>query len=244
MSITNPDLVYTTYPDAIDTILLKSNITNATDSSLVQQIQNYYIAGDFASAAALLTANTQLNGKIFNANDFNQLRDAIIALERFYNSDISPYITTKQEEWQNIIDRFSFKGVYSPSIQYYPNNLVNYTGTTGTFLYICITQPPIGIAPINTTYWRVFTVQGERGISGVGMSFAYLYNPTLSYTTNNVVIYKDKWWGALQNNQGQTPFEGSVYWQSILTSLPAIQIPITDIQPSDQIEGDQWYKVI
>jgi len=244
MSITNPDLIYTTYPDTIDNILLKSNITNATDSSLVQQIQAFYVAGDFASAAALMTANPQLNGKIFNANDFNQLRDAIIALERFYNSDISPYIETKQTEWQNIIDKFSFKGIYSPTIQYYQNNLVNYTTTSGTFLYICIAQPSVGIAPNNTTYWRVFTVQGERGVSGTGMSFAYLYNPTLSYSVNNVVIYKDKWWGALQPNQGQTPFEGSTYWQAILTSLPAIQIPITDMQPADQILGDQWYKII
>lgn len=244
MSSRYTDLVFTNFPNSIDNILQKSNITNATDSQLVQQIQQYIIAGNFSAASAILTSNPQLNGKIFNALDFNQLRDAVLALERFYNTDIEPYTIEKQTEWQNILNRFSFQGIYSPTTQYYQNNLVNYTISSGTFLYLCIVQPPIGITPDNTDYWRVMTVQGERGISGVGMSFTFLYNPTLSYSINNVTLYKDKWWGALQANQGQVPYEGSPYWQVVLTSLPAIQIPITNIQPTNQIEGDQWYKII
>ena len=244
MSNTYSDLVFTNFPESVDNILQKSNITNATDSALVQQIQQYIVAGNFAAASTIITNNPQLNGKIFNATDYNQLRDAILALERFYISDIQYYTNSKQTEWQNTLNKFSFQGIYSPTTQYYQNNLVNYTVSSGTFLYLCIAQPAIGTAPDNTTYWRVLTVQGERGVSGTGMSFTYLYNPTTSYSANNVVVYKDKWWGALQSSQGQTPFEGSTYWQSVLTSLPAIQIPITSVQPTNQVEGDQWYKVL
>jgi hypothetical protein len=244
MSTRYTDLVFTNYPDSIDTILQKSNITNATDSQLVQQIQQFIIDGNFSGASTILANNPQLNGKIFNALDFNQLRDAVLALERFYNTDIEPYTIEKQTEWQNILNRFSFQGIYSPTTQYYQNNLVNYTISSGTFLYLCIAQPAIGITPDNTNYWRVMTVQGERGISGIGMSFTFLYNPTLSYSVNNITLYKDKWWGAIQANQGQVPYEGSPYWQVVLTSLPAIQIPIASTQPTNQIEGDQWYKIV
>lgn len=131
MSALYPDLDFTNYPGELDNITLKSNITNATDAQLVAQIQASILAGDFANASAILNANPQLNGKIFNANDYNQIRDAILALERFYNSDIKNYITEKQATWVAEVDKFNYKGVYSPTTQYYKNNMVDYTTTEG-----------------------------------------------------------------------------------------------------------------
>lgn len=110
MSTLYPDLSFTNYPNSLDNIALKSNITNSTDAGLVEQIQNYILAGNFSGAANILNTNSQLNGKIFNANDFNTLRDAILALERFYTNDVSLYVKNKQNEWQSQVDRFNFKG--------------------------------------------------------------------------------------------------------------------------------------
>lgn len=244
MSALYPDLDFTNYPGELDNITLKSNITNATDAQLVAQIQASILAGDFANASAILNANPQLNGKIFNANDYNQIRDAILALERFYNSDIKNYITEKQATWVAEVDKFNYKGVYSPTTQYYKNNMVDYTTTEGTFLYLCIQQPDTGIAPTNTNYWRILTLRGERGLSGEGLSFAWVWDSTTEYNTNDVVVYGNKWWVSTQVNRGQQPANGSAYWTEILTALPAIQIPVTEIQPTDQIIGDQWYQVI
>lgn len=245
MSTLYQDLAFTNFPGALDNISLKSNITNATDASLVSQIQTAIIAGDFITASSLLNANPQLNGKIFNSNDYNTLRDAILALERFYTNDISLYVTEKQAEWEANVNRFNFQGVFSNTIQYYQNNMVNYTTTDGTFLYLCISNPPTGTLPTDTNYWRILTLRGERGNTGVGgMAFTYLWDSAMQYNTNNIVVYGDKWWGALQSNHGQTPVSGSSYWQEILTALPAIQIPVTSVQPSSQILGDQWYQVL
>ena len=244
MSALYPDLDFTNYPGELDNITLKSNITNATDAQLVAQIQASILAGDFANASAILNANPQLNGKIFNANDYNQIRDAILALERFYNSDIKNYITEKQATWVAEVDKFNYKGVYSPTTQYYKNNMVDYTTTEGTFLYLCIQQPDTGIAPTNTNYWRILTLRGERGLSGEGLSFAWVWDSTMEYNVNDVVVYGNKWWVSTQVNRGQKPANGSAYWTEILTALPAIQIPVTEIQPTDQIIGDQWYQVI
>lgn len=244
MSILYPDLDFTTFPNALDNIELKSNITNSTDAQLVNQIQTAIISGDFSNAAAILNANPQLNGKIFNANDYNKVRDAILALERFYQNDISIYITEKQSEWQANIDRFNFKGVYSLTTQYYQNNMVNYTTSEGTFLYLCIKQPDTGILPTDTNYWRILTLRGERGLSGDGLSFAWTWDNTTQYNLNDVVVYGNKWWAATQVNRGQQPQAGSNYWTQILTALPAMQIPVTTTQPTDQTIGDQWYQVI
>lgn len=244
MSTLYPDLDFTKFPNALDDISLKSNITNATDAGLVNQIQTAILAGDFTTASTILNANPQLNGKIFNANDYNIIRDAILALERFYTNDISLYISEKQDQWETNINRFNFKGLFSQTEQYEQNNMVNYTTADGTLLYLCTKTPPIGTLPTNTAYWRLLTLRGERGQTGVGgMSFTYLWDSSANYKVNDIVVYTDAWWGALQANQGQTPTDGSQYWQKIMTSLPAIQIPIQSNQPVNQILGDQWYQI-
>ena len=66
----------------------------------------------------------------------------------------------------------------------------------------------------------------------------------LKYNLNDVVVYGNKWWAATQVNRGQQPQAGSNYWTQILTALPAMQIPVTTTQPTDQTIGDQWYQVI
>lgn len=244
MSVQYPDLSFTVFPNSLDNIAQKSNITNSTDAALVEQIQRYILAGDFSAAASILNANPQLNGKIFNANDFNTLRDALLALERFYRNDVSLYVQNKQNEWKGQVDRFNFKGVYSPSIQYYKNNMVNYTTSDGTLLYLCTQQPPINTPPTNTTYWRVLTLQGERGTSGAGFSFNWIWDSTTEYNRGDVVIYGVKWWAATQTVKGIAPADGSNYWSVVLTALPAEQIPVSSAQPTDQILGDQWYQII
>ena len=244
MSILYPDLDFTVYPGSLDNISLKSNITNTTDAQLVEQIQASIVAGDFVNASAILTANPQLNGKLFAANDYNQIRDAILALERFYKNDIYNYILEKQTEWENKVNTFSFKGVYSPTTQYYQNNLVDYTGNEGTLLYLCIQTPPTGTSPINTAYWRSLTLRGERGISGEGLSFTYVWSATAQYTRNDIAVFDSKWWVATQDNRGQVPQQGSPYWNVMMAALPALQIPVTEVQPTNQILGDQWYQVI
>ena len=61
---------------------------------------------------------------------------------------------------------------------------------------------------------------------------------------NDVVLYGINWWAATQTTKGNEPVSGSPYWSVVLTALPAVQIPVTSSQPTNQILGDQWYQVI
>lgn len=243
MSTLYPDLDFTNYPGSLDNIALKANLTSASEAQLVAQIQSYIIAGKFSAATAIITANPTLQTKIFAANDYNQIRDAILALERFYKTDIYDYIQDKQTTWTSRVEQFSFKGIYSPTTQYYENNMVNYTTSTGTYLYLCWKQPATGIAPTNTNYWRLIMLKGERGVSGDGLSFAWTWDASTEYSLNDVVVYNNKWWASTQTQSGNVPQNGSNYWTEILTALPATQIPVQENEPEGQSVGDQWYKI-
>ena len=54
MSALYQDLDFTNFPNALDNIALKSNITNAADAQLVSQIQTAILNNDFVTAANLL----------------------------------------------------------------------------------------------------------------------------------------------------------------------------------------------
>lgn len=244
MSALYPDLDFTNYPGSLDNLQLKSNITNATDAQLVEQIQSSIIAGDFANASAIIAANPQLNGKIFSANDYNQIRDAVLALERFYKNDIYNYIVEKQAQWTSRVNQFSFQGIYSPTTQYRVNNMVDFEVNGQTFLYLCWKEPLTGTPPTNNNYWRMLTLVGERGLSGEGLSFTWVWDRATEYNKNDVAVYGNKWWVSTQAQKGNQPQAGSEYWTEILTALPAKQIPVTSVQPTDQSIGDQWYQVI
>lgn len=242
MSTTYPNLNYTNFPDSLDDISLKSNISNSTDSALVQEIQTYISAGNFAKANKLLNDNPQLLEKQFSANDFNVLRDAIIALEKFYTTNIYPYIENKQTNWNNIVSQFNYVGMWKSTASYVKNNIVNYTVDTGTYMYLCTATPPVGTSPINSNYWKILTIKGERGISGDNMSFTGNWISTQAYVIGDVVVKDNAWYGCTQNNTNKEPGLNPNYWTLVLSAIPAAQIPIQPSQPTGQTSGDLWYK--
>ena len=102
MSTTYQDLPLTTFPEAIDNITTLMNIST-TDAPLVKQFQSYILAGNFASAQQTLNQIQNGTKKILTPTYFNTLREAIIAVERFYHSDVEQYIEDKQTTWESIV---------------------------------------------------------------------------------------------------------------------------------------------
>lgn len=95
MSVINtvyPDLYETQFPESID------NFDRFIDPSLdmfadIQRYYTYINAGQISQALAVLETNPDLKRAIINAENMNKLRDAIIAMERYYLSDIQSYLT-------------------------------------------------------------------------------------------------------------------------------------------------------
>ena len=178
--------------------------------------------------------------KIIKATDLNKITQAILAVERFYLTDIEPYLETQQQSWLDTINQFSYKGTWSSGSSYETNNIVTYTTGGYTFLFLATATPPTGIAPTNTTYWRVLTIQGQQGPSGEGLSYRQAWSSNTAYSEGDVVSYQGALWSATQASQNAEPTTGSQYWQQIM-SLTAITYPIQDTQPTNLSPGGLWF---
>lgn len=92
------DLSHTLFPQATDDESGHSYMSDITsDPALLTAANNYNTAvasGNAARAAYLLDENPDLANCIFNADKYNWMRDAIIAMERYYLNDVQSAIQT------------------------------------------------------------------------------------------------------------------------------------------------------
>lgn len=229
----------TNFPDNIDTWTQWLNIV-ASDGTLILQYQQALQAGNTVLANQILAQIPSATQKIITATDLNKMSQAIQALERFYKTDIIPYLDNKQVEWQTVINQFSYLGDWNSGSTYVKNNLVLYTNAGLNFIYIAIQNVPSGTSPLNTTYWRLLTIQGYQGVSGEGLSYRQAWQNGEIYYVNDAVTYDGKLWMCLQQNQGIEPGTNNSYWQ-IIMELNAGVYPIQDTEPLIQEQGGLWF---
>lgn len=239
MSTLYPDLPLTSYPSSLDTFTTWLNVT-ATDGPLIQQYITAMNAGNQTLANQILTQISSASQKIITATDLNTMTQAIQAVERFYLTDIQPYIQNQQESWLNTINQFSYQGTWQAATNYVTNNIVSYTVSGVNLLFIATSNPPTGTVPTNTTYWRVLTIQGQQGASGTGLSYRQEWSASQSYQTNDAVTYNAAIWMATQPSQNQIPNEGSAYWKLVMT-LEATTYPIQSTEPMNLDVGGLWF---
>ena len=243
MSTKYPALPFTTFPDSIQNFVTMQDIL-AADGSAVKNFQDAIEAGNIALAQQYYATINNADAKFIDAKKMNALFQTCVALQQFYTTDVQPYVSTKQSEWQSIIDLFNYTGAFSATTQYYPNNWVSVAQSDNdVVLYICIVQPPIGTQPTNMTYWRQFTIRGVQGVSGDGMSFRGQWQVAEQYKADDIVAYSNAVWAATQVSTGQSPFDGSAYWQLVYQATPTIY-PVQASQPIGQSTGDLWFKVV
>lgn len=239
MSTKYPDLSLTNFPNSLDQFTTFLNIVSS-DGPLIGQYQSAMQNGDITLANQILTQIPQATQKIITAVDLNTLSQAMLAIERFYLNDIEPYIDDLHQSWLNTIQQFSYKGVWQNGTSYVTNNLVSYTTSGLNFVYIALSNVPIGISPTNQTYWRLLTIQGQQGASGEGLSYRQEWNSSTQYATNDAVTYDDALWMALQASQNRLPDTNPQYWQ-LVTNLKTVTYPIQDTVPTNlQVDG-LWF---
>lgn len=239
MSTKYPDLSLTNFPNSLDQFTTFLNIVSS-DGPLIGQYQSAMQNGNTILANQILTQIPQATQKIITAVDLNTLSQAMLAIERFYLNDIEPYIDDLHQSWLNTIQQFSYKGVWQSGTSYVTNNLVSYTTSGLNFVYIALSNVPIGISPTNQTYWRLLTIQGQQGASGEGLSYRQEWNSSTQYATNDAVTYDGALWMALQASQNRLPDTNPQYWQLVM-NLKTVTYPIQDTVPTNlQVEG-LWF---
>ena len=211
------------------------------DGAAVTGYQQAMQAGNNTLARQYYSQITNANQKFIDATKMNTLMDTCVALQKFYKTDIEPYIQSQQTIWGNSINQFNYVGDYSASTLYAVNNFVTYTASGVRDVYICVKVPPIGTAPTNTTYWRKLSIQGLQGPSGENLSFRYAWDSGEIYYPQDVVVYDNVVWGCVVQNSNQTPQSGSTYWRSIYSPQQVVY-PFSAQEPTNMQEGYLWFK--
>lgn len=205
MSTTYPTLTETNFPDSVDSFTRMSDISYA-DISLVNQYNEYILAGNTSAANQILIDNPSLENKIMNASNMNKILDALSAIQQFFKNNVQTYIDDKSDVIQEQIDNFTDKGNYSGATTYIANNIVSYNGEG----YIC-KQESTGNLPTNTNYFTKIASRGVQGASGTGLTWRGNYSAEINYYKDDCVTDGNKIWAALQNSTGQALIEGT-YW--------------------------------
>ena len=101
------------------------------------------------------------------------------------------YVDNKKVELDVEINKFEYRGVYNPTIQYFQRNTVDFNDGSGSQVYLCI-KDSLGNEPTNVTYWKKLTIQGargEKGQDGVGLKFKGEYKSNISYSKDDGVQF-------------------------------------------------------
>ena len=239
MSTLYQDLPYTDFPNDLDTFLTYLNIA-ATDGPLIKQYMDAMDAGNQVLANQILAQIPSASQKIIKATDLNKLTQAMLAVERFYHTDIEPFVENQQVEWLNVINQFNYEGIWTTGTTYQKNNIVTYTLNGLTLLFLATQTVPVGTPPSNSTYWRVLTIQGLQGVSGQGLAYRKEWIAAENYQTNNAVTYNGSLWMALQPSTNIEPGTNEQYWKLVM-GLEATTYPIQATQPAAQNEGELWF---
>ena len=208
------------------------------DASLQQQLQQYWATGQYSQALSLLSTNaTQLQGKAFIADLINILSSGVLDLETRYNTAVPVFLSSLATQYSTLISNFISQGTWNASVQYTPFNFVVYNSE----VYMCISQPPTGTVPTDTTYWLYLGLRGEQGAPGIDVNMRYTWNSANTYNPNDLVVYGTNIYVALVQNTGVTPGSDSNTWGIFVATTPG-QINVGTAAPSKYVQNTVWFQ--
>lgn len=198
------DLPRSNMPSAVDNI---NEMVDISADLLVakNQFYDYVQANDLANAAQVLVDNPELEKSVFNADKFNTLRDAIVALERLYLTDIQNYLMNLSTP----------KGEWNENTLYHKYDVVSYYYQGQTQFYCARVAMTIGERPAVTPLsWTPITARGPKGNPGTGLTpmgtwahstqyYNYMDESGLPHVS--LVYYKNAIWQAVSNNVDSEP---------------------------------------
>lgn len=208
------------------------------DYNLQQLFMQYYKQGQYQEALSLLAGNSeQLQGKAFIASTINTIVSGLLTLEGYYNTGVTVFLSNLATQYQQMVNNLKRAGNWNATLQYTPYNFVRYNDE----IYMCIEQPPIGTLPTDDTYWLYLNIRGIDGDPGIDVVMRYDWNGTDTYNINDLVVYNDTWWVALQQNTNIVPGEDANVWlEFVYISKTEINVNINP--PRMPSNNTVWFK--
>jgi len=126
-----------TNPNTDIKLSLKEDI-HLSDKEIWNNFQQYYLAGQYEEAINYLNNNlSSVKNKITNATLINNLNNALVILQNYYYNNVEDKLSELMKSYDDEIENFVNKGVYTIGVTYYP---LNFVFDNNGNLYICIKE--------------------------------------------------------------------------------------------------------
>lgn len=237
MSTLYPDLDLTSFPNSQDQRYVMIDPSTDADMSAINSYNTFLSAGNMNAAIQVLEDNPRLRRMLFNAEKWNRHEDMLIAMERFYESDVQKYLV-------NIV---VYRGDWNASAAYSKYNVVYAKNWQA---YMATRDVPAGTAVTNTEYFIPLTLKGDTGESGMGLSYRGAWVNNEVYYTDDCVIYDNCVWACRQQCVDVQPSSAATAtWEAvfdvndIIASMKFFTSHLVDltIKPSDWVNKVYTY---
>lgn len=205
------------------------------DFSLFQQYRTLFRTNILG--AQQLLSNSQLENKVIQASEINDMTSDISTIENYYYTNIPTRLNTLLSTFNSNVSHLIYRGTYSSSATYYFNNIVSYNSQ----LYYCKISSGSSISnkvPTNTSYWVYLGLQGDQGYPTLGINLKGKWNSTTTYAQKDVVAYSDRLYVARQASTNQIPVSTSSYW-GLLADYDISKINFSN---TNLVEGDIYWQ--
>ena len=245
MSNLYQDLDLTVFPDAVDKRKIMVDPSSEDDLVLINQFNDLIRSGNIPDAVYLLDQNSRLADMCFSAETWNRHEDMIIAIQRFWQSNIRQYL----------VDIVKFRGEYRPEMTYQKYDVVLFPLAEGYQAYIAIANDiPAGTPITDSSCFAPLTLRGERGVTGTGLAWRGVYDPLTVYHHGDCVSHNNRLWASAhsEGHSGNEPAEAlaegeAVYWEPAFrpeTTIYANTILEDELRRFVKIGRDHAGKVI
>ena len=213
-----------------------------SDVALKQQFVNYFNQGEYAQALSLLNTNAdQLLGKAYVSNTVNIIVSGILDLENRFNTNVTLFLSNLNSQYNQLISNFRNRKAWLANVTYSVYNFVIYNEE----IYMCLQAPPAGTLPTVSTYWLYIGLRGENGAPGVNVNMKFDWDNTTAYSPNDLVVYQNSLYVALQSNTGVTPGSSSDTWL-LFIEVVAGEIYVSTTAPTSAaylVQNSIWFQV-
>lgn len=184
-------------------------------------------------AAQEILEDSQLQTKLFRAQEFNDTTGRINNIEQYYYQNIPMKLYNLQEQMTIDAQNIKYVGEYKSDEVYYRGNITSLDSQ----LYYCKDVNNNGVAPnihSNETPWVYLGLRGDQGYPGLGITLKGVYDSNVLYNEKDVVSYNNQLWIATQSFMGNPPGENSIYWSSFLNQeMRRINMQDTNLKVGD-----------
>lgn len=200
-----------TNPNTDIKLSLKEDI-HLSDKEIWNNFQQYYLAGQYEEAINYLNNNlSSVKNKITNATLINNLNNALVILQNYYYNNVEDKLSELMKSYDDEIENFVNKGVYTIGVTYYP---LNFVFDNNGNLYICIKENTGKEDGLNdVTNWIYIGLKGEKGLLGFNCTYKGVWDSTTTYSKNDLCTDGDYLYYSKQNNNlNNNPSPNSQYW--------------------------------